>query len=91
VLAEAAGYYYGLLHFIITALVLAWLYLRRPAAFPRLRSTLVLATAAANVVFWAWPASPPLLSVPGMTDILITRDILGAAHPRTWVPARTCQ
>ena len=36
-LAEAAGYYYGLLHFIITPLVLAWLYWRRPAAFGRLR------------------------------------------------------
>jgi hypothetical protein len=81
-LAEAAGYYYGLLHFVVTALVLAWLYLRRPTAFPRLRSALMLATAAANVVFWAWPAAPPRFSVPGMTDILVTRDILGAAHPR---------
>ncbi len=65
VLAEAAGYYYGLLHFLVTPLVLAWLYLRRPTAFPRLRSALVLATAAANVVFWAWPAAPPRLAVPG--------------------------
>ncbi len=81
-LAEAAGYYYGLAHFLITPLVLAWLYLRRPAAFPRLRSALVLATAVANVVFWAWPAAPPRFSVPGMTDILVSRDILGAAHPR---------
>ena len=80
--AEAAGYYYGLAHFLVTLLVLAWLYLRRPAAFPRLRSALVLATAAANVVFWAWPAAPPRFSVPGMTDVLVTRDILGAAHPR---------
>jgi PAP2 superfamily len=81
-LAEAVGYYYGLLHFLVTPLVLAWLYLRRPAAFPRLRSGLVLATAAANVVFWAWPAAPPRFSVPGMTDILVAHDILGAAHPR---------
>jgi PAP2 superfamily len=81
-LAEVTGYYYGLLHFIITPLVLAWLYLRRPAAFGRLRSALVLATAAANVAFWAWPAAPPRFSVPGMTDILVTDDILGAAHPR---------
>jgi len=81
VFAEAAGYYYGLLHFLVTPLVLAWLYLRRPAAFPRLRSALVLATAVANVVFWVWPAAPPRFSVPGMTDILVTRDILGAAHP----------
>ena len=36
-LAEAAGYYYGLLHFLVTPLVLAWLYWRRPAAFGRLR------------------------------------------------------
>jgi len=80
-LADAAGYYYGLPHFLITPLVLAWLYLRRPAAFGRLRSALVLATAAANVVFWAWPAAPPRLSVRGMTDIVVTSDILGAAHP----------
>jgi PAP2 superfamily len=82
VLAEAAGYYYGLLHFLVTPLVVAWLYLRRPAAFPPLRSALVLATAAANVVFWVWPAAPPRFSVPGMTDILVTHDILGAADPR---------
>jgi hypothetical protein len=80
-LAEAAGYYYGLLHFIITPLVLAWLYWRRPAAFGRLRSALVLATTAANVVFWAWPVAPPRLAVRGMTDVLVTHDILGAAHP----------
>ena len=47
----------------------------------QLRSALVLATTAANVVFWAWPAAPPRFPVPGMTDILVTRDILGAAHP----------
>ena len=41
-LAETAGYYYGLAHFIVTPLVLAWLWLRRPAAFGPLRSALVL-------------------------------------------------
>jgi hypothetical protein len=80
-IAELAGYYYGLLHFLVTPLALALLYLRRPAAFPRLRSGLVLSTAAANVVFWAWPVAPPRFSVPGMTDVLVTRDILGAASP----------
>jgi hypothetical protein len=66
---------------LVTPLVLAWLYWRRPAAFGRLRSALVLATTAANVVFWAWPAAPPRLAVRGMTDVLATRDILGAADP----------
>ncbi len=81
-LAGPVGYYYGLLHFIVTPLVLAWLYLRRPAAFPRLRAALVLATTGANVVFWTWPVAPPRFSVPGMTDVLVTHDILGAADPR---------
>src|SRR5258705_145779 len=81
VLAEAAGYYYGLAHFIITPLVLAWLWLRRPAAFGPLRSALVLATTAANVVFWTWPLAPPRFAVPGMTDILARDRILGAGSP----------
>ena len=81
VLADTVGYYYGLLHFIVTPLVIAWLYLRRPAAFPRLRSALFFTTAAANVVFWTWPLAPPRFTVPGVTDILIARDILGAANP----------
>jgi uncharacterized membrane protein YbhN (UPF0104 family) len=78
VLAETAGYYYGLAHFIVTPLVLAWLWLRRPAAFGPLRSALVLATTAANVVFWTWPVAPPRFAVPGMTDILVRYRILGA-------------
>ncbi|HEY5987682.1 MAG TPA: phosphatase PAP2 family protein [Streptosporangiaceae bacterium] len=79
--AVAVGYYYGLLHFIATPLLLAWLYRHRAAAFPRLRSALVLTTGAANLVFWTWPAAPPRFSVPGMTDTLVAHDILGAAHP----------
>ena len=81
VLAETAGYYYGLAHFIVTPLVLAWLWLRRPAAFGPLRSALVLATTAANVVFWTWPVAPPRFAVPGMTDVLVRYRILGAGSP----------
>src|SRR5262249_7008934 len=78
VLAETGGYYYGLAHFIVTPLVLAWLWLARPAAFGPLRSALVLATTAANVVFWAWPAAPPRFAVPGMADVLVRYRVLGA-------------
>lgn len=81
-LARLTGYYYGLLHFIITPATLAWLYLRRPGAFPRLRSALVLATAGANLVFWTWPVAPPRFAVPGMTDVLSHYHILGAGDPR---------
>jgi len=79
--AETAGYYYGLAHFIITPLVLAWLWLARPAAFGRLRSSLVLATTAANLVFWTWPVAPPRFAVPGMTDVLDRYHILGSGSP----------
>ena len=75
------GYYYGLLNFIITPLVLAWLCLRRPAAFGPLRSALVLSTTAANLVFWTWPAAPPRFAVPGMTDVLDRYHILGSGDP----------
>jgi hypothetical protein len=78
VLAETAGYYYGLAHFIVTPLVLAWLWLRRPAAFGPLRSALVLATTGANVLFWTWPVAPPRFAVPGMADVLVRHRILGA-------------
>ena len=81
VLAETAGYYYGLAHFIVTPLVLAWLWLRLPAAFGPLRSALVLATTAANVVFWTWPVAPPRFAVPGMADVLVRYRILGAGSP----------
>jgi uncharacterized membrane protein YbhN (UPF0104 family) len=80
-LAETVGYYYGLPHFIVTPLLLAWLYLRRPVAFGPLRSALVLATTGANVVFWTWTVAPPRFSVPGMTDVLVRYRILGAGNP----------
>ena len=79
--AGAAGYYHGLPHFVVTPPVPAWLYRRRAAASGRLRPALALATTAANVVSWARPAAPPRLAVPGMTGILVTGDILGAADP----------
>jgi uncharacterized membrane protein YbhN (UPF0104 family) len=81
VLAETAGYYYGLAHFIVTPLVLAWLWLRRPGSFGPLRSALVLATTAANVVFWTWPVAPPRFAVPGLADVLARYRILGAGSP----------
>ena len=79
--ALAVGYYYGLLHFILTPLTLAWLYLCRPRAFPGLRSALVLSTIGANIVFWTWPVAPPRFAVRGLTDILTSHDILGSADP----------
>jgi hypothetical protein len=79
--ALALGYYYALLHFILTPLALAWLYVFRPHAFPRLRSALVLSTIGANIVFWTWPVAPPRFAVPGLTDVLTSYNILDAGDP----------
>ncbi|HEY2522441.1 MAG TPA: phosphatase PAP2 family protein [Streptosporangiaceae bacterium] len=79
--ALAVGYYYALLHFILTPLALAWLYVFRPRAFPRLRSALVLATIGANIVFWTWPVAPPRFAIGGMTDILTAHNVLDSADP----------
>jgi hypothetical protein len=79
--ALAVGYYYALLHFILTPLALAWLYVFRPRAFPRLRSALVLSTIGANIVFWTWPVAPPRFAIGGMTDILTAHNVLDSADP----------
>jgi hypothetical protein len=79
--ALAVGYYYALLHFILTPLALAWLYVFRSRAFPRLRSALVLSTIGANIVFWTWPVAPPRFAIPGMTDILTAHNVLDSADP----------
>jgi hypothetical protein len=79
--ALAVGYYYALLHFILTPLALAWLYVFRPRAFPRLRSALVLSTIGANIVFWTWPVAPPRFAISGMTDILTAHNVLDSADP----------
>ena len=65
--SELTGYYYGLLHFLATPLALAWLYLSRPAAFPRLRSALVITSTARTPTRSGTLAQPPSLpgKVPG--------------------------
>jgi hypothetical protein len=79
--AVTVGYYYGLLHFILTPLTLAWLYWYRPRAFARLRSALVLSTIGANIVFWTWPVAPPRFAISGLTDILTAHNVLDSADP----------
>ena len=41
-LGSFSGYWYAILHFLVTPIVLLWLWRWRPSVFPRLRSTLVL-------------------------------------------------
>lgn len=45
--------------FVVIALALLWVYLRRNTAFRRLRNTLIVTSLLALVAFYAFPAAPP--------------------------------
>jgi PAP2 superfamily protein len=68
-LVRAANCYYAYVHFPATALVLIWMYLRRPQFYRWTRRTLALLTAAALVVHLLLPLAPPrMLTTIGIVD-----------------------
>jgi PAP2 superfamily len=81
-LGDFSDYWYATLHFLVTPIVLLWLWKWRPGVFARLRSTLVLMSAVSLIVFWAFPVAPPRFVVKGMTDTLVQRGIIesGPSH-----------
>jgi PAP2 superfamily len=62
------GFAYLTLHLSVTAGLLLWLHRRRPAAYPLVRTTLLLATALAVVGYVLFPTAPPRLSHIGIVD-----------------------
>jgi len=79
-LALIGGYDYALAHVFVTAGVLAYLWWRHPRLQAALRNAIVAMSLVALVVYWAYPVAPPRLTVGGLTDTLVSNDILGAAH-----------
>jgi hypothetical protein len=59
---------YLTLHLPVTAGLLLWLYKRRPAAFARIRTTLLIASAFALIGFVLFPTAPPRLAGLGIAD-----------------------
>ena len=59
---------YLTLHLTVTAAVLLWLHQRRPAAFPFVRTTLLLASGLSLIGFLAYPSAPPRLAGIGIVD-----------------------
>src|SRR5262249_61315796 len=57
-------------HLSVTAVVLLWLHRRRPAAFPFVRTTLLLASGLALVGYFAFPTAPPRLAGIGIADTI---------------------
>ncbi|MEO5680832.1 MAG: phosphatase PAP2 family protein, partial [Acidimicrobiales bacterium] len=71
--------YYGTAHFIVTAGVLAWLYLRQPDRYARWRWALAVTTLLGLVGFVAFPVMPPRLISPafGMGSYVDTLHTIG--------------
>ena len=69
--------YYGGTHFLVPAVILAWLLWRHPGRYASARTTLALATAIAFACFWLYPVAPPRL-LPARFGIV---DTLTMASP----------
>jgi hypothetical protein len=67
-LIGSLGFAYLTLHLTVTVAVLLWLHRRRPAAYPLVRTTLLLASALAVVGYLVFPTAPPRLSGVGIAD-----------------------
>jgi membrane-associated phospholipid phosphatase len=64
------GFGYDVFHIGVTAVVLVWIYLRRPHAFPAIRTTLIASVSLALVVFAFYPTAPPRMAQLGIGDSL---------------------
>ena len=62
------GVAYVTLHLIATSALLLWLYCTRNEAFPRIRTTLIVASFLSLVVFLVFPTAPPRLAGIGISD-----------------------
>ncbi len=74
-LVGVLGVAYLTLHLTFTAGLLLWLHQRHPAAFAPIRTTLLVASATALVVFVLFPTAPPRLAGIGVTDTVSNRHI----------------
>ncbi len=83
------------LHFAGTTATVLWVYHRRRASFPLVRTTLIAATALALVGYVLYPAAPPRLADLGFADTVsshtgldLSSDLLGSLYnPIAAVPS----
>jgi hypothetical protein len=77
-LAVVAAYFYSTLHYVVTPIVLVWMYRRRPEHYRFARTTLAGGTLMALVGFYVMPTAPPrLLPGSGLQDTLATVQTWG--------------
>ncbi|MGN6250987.1 MAG: phosphatase PAP2 family protein [Marmoricola sp.] len=68
-LALAGSYWYATMHYLVTAVVLVWLWTQGPATYRPARTALIVATLLALVAYLLLPTAPPRL-VGGYVDVL---------------------
>jgi hypothetical protein len=80
-LIEGANLYYASVHAPLTAVVLLWLSIWRPTAYPRVRWTMVSVTALALIGHIAYPLAPPRM-MPGFVDtgLRFGQSVYGPDH-----------
>ena len=64
------GFLYLTLHLAVTGAYLLWLHRRRPAAFPLVRTALLIGSGLALVGYVAFPTAPPRLAGLGVADTI---------------------
>jgi len=69
VLALPSDYIYATLHYVVTPVVLVWLWRRHSGSYSRARSTLMVATVLGLVGFSLLPVAPPRM-LPGFIDTM---------------------
>ena len=69
-LIGALGVLYLTMHLAVTGVYLLWLHRRRPAAFPFVRTTLLIGSALALIGYLVFPTAPPREAALGITDTI---------------------
>ncbi|MFD7921853.1 phosphatase PAP2 family protein [Streptomyces sp. NPDC059740] len=73
------NYYYATLHFVVTVLVLVWLYRRQPGRYAPARLALFLTTGAALLGYYFFPLAPPRLMPGGrFVDTVVVHHTWGS-------------
>ncbi|WP_165807021.1 phosphatase PAP2 family protein [Nocardioides currus] len=75
-LGTMAAFHYASAHYVVTTVVLVWLFFRRPEVYVAARRTLVIATSIALAIYLLAPTAPPRL-VGGFTDVLAQHATTG--------------
>ena len=96
VLVHAVDWTYWAAQFVVVGTVLLWVYIRRNAAYARLRDTLIVTNTLGLVVYVALPTAPPrMFTSRGFVDLLGRSEVVNhgslpvrlAANPYAAMPS----